>query len=366
MESTALLKNDSNNKKPKVLNYLSFIKFIAMIIIIKWHIAYWKKRPIDYGARMCEILFVSSGFLVGYNHYDRKMICNYESSFKYTFKKFKTFYPLLFINTLYGYLITKNKKYNINEIILLLSILFLIKSWSRFGHLATFYNGHSWFLSSLLFSYFLVPLLIQGLKTIKISIFYLLIICFIRILCEEIINNGAFNMFDIDFHRGPIIRLLEFYMGMLLIPLFYKSKSYLDKHKNKKWFKMIFTLIEIVSVIILYFIMLRFDRVMYRCYFTIIFCSFIFIISFDFGYISDLFSNKFMIKITCCQMEMYIIQRTINETFYKIINKKKFELSFDSEINFLIKLFIIFITAYLYRILLRDIFSKLFIFAYSN
>jgi peptidoglycan/LPS O-acetylase OafA/YrhL len=53
--------------KRKSLKYIAFIKFWAMILIIKWHVIPWKIIKIDYGARMCEILFICSGFLVGYN-----------------------------------------------------------------------------------------------------------------------------------------------------------------------------------------------------------------------------------------------------------------------------------------------------------
>ena len=72
-------------KRRKPLNVLAFVKFIAMIKIIKWHIFHWTKRPIDYGARMCEILFISSGFLIGYNYYKIYMPCTYMQSFKYKF-----------------------------------------------------------------------------------------------------------------------------------------------------------------------------------------------------------------------------------------------------------------------------------------
>ena len=62
--------NYNNNNcfiKRKYLNYIAFIKFWAMLLIIKWHIIPYKIIKIDYGARMCEILFISSGFLIGYN-----------------------------------------------------------------------------------------------------------------------------------------------------------------------------------------------------------------------------------------------------------------------------------------------------------
>ena len=122
------------------------------------------KKPIDYGARMCEILFISSGFLVGYNYYEKNMPCDYETSFKYAYKHLRTFYPLEFINTLYGYFFRPGKKYNLTEYEILISNLLMIKSWSRYTHFASCFNRITWFLSSLLFCYFLVPLLLKGIK----------------------------------------------------------------------------------------------------------------------------------------------------------------------------------------------------------
>ena len=360
LESTTLLKTVQYTEKRKVLNYIAFIKFIAMILIIKGHLMSLPRNPIDYGARMCEILFVSSGFLVGYNYYQREMNCNYEESFKYIYKRLKTFYPLLFINTIYGYFITAKKKYDTKEIILLLSILFLVKSWSRFCSHATFYNGHSWFLCSLLFSYFLVPLLLQGLNNKKLTLNLFLIISIFRIIPEEFISHGAFNMFDADFHRGPIIRLFEFYMGMLLIPSFFRSKLYLDKYKKKFWFKILFTFIEFTIIILIYIIMYKFNKVLLRCYFVLIICVFIFIAGYDYGFLSNIFSNKIFVEIMSCQMEMYIIQRTVNISFYIFVNKKQFSSIFHPEIQFYIKLIMIFICGYLYSKLLKKKFIIFF------
>ena len=147
---------------------------------------------------------------------------------------------------------------------------------------------------------------------------------------------------------------------MLLIPSFFEFKTHFDKYKNRKWFKNLFTFIEISFPVFIYFIMLKFNDILYRCYYVIIFCSFIFIISYEYGFFSDIFSNIIIVKIMSCQMEMYQIQITINDLFNKIINKEAFEKLFHTEVQFAIKLFIIFICGYFIRILLRDKFSIFF------
>ena len=350
-----LIKTDIKlNGKRKVLSYIAFIKFVAMIKIIKWHIFNWDKKPIDYGARMCEILFISSGFLVGYNHFQREMLCDYETSFKYAYKHLRTFYPLEFLNTIYGYLFIAEKQYNLTEFEILLSNFLMIKSWSRYSELASCFNGISWFLSALLFCYFLVPLLLKGIKTIKLSLILFFCISIIRITIEEIIFKGALNMFDAHFHRGPIIRLLEFYMGMLLIPTFFFLKHYLEVYNNKYSLKIIYTFIQISFPIIIYYIMLKYNNILYRCYFVLIFCFSIFIIAYDYGFFSDIFAKKLCVTIMNCQMEMYLIQITINNIIFKIEKQIKIKFAFNEETQFLLKLLVIFFFGYLYKKFLKE------------
>ena len=244
------------------------------------------------------------------------------------------------------------------EIELLVSSLLLIKSWSRYCVLATFLNGHTWFLSCLLFPYFLVPLLLKGINNIKHSFLLFLLVSLFRILIEEIVRKGAFNMYDADFHRGPFIRLLEFYMGMLMIPSFFSFKYFLDKYNYKRWFKIIFTFIQIFFPIFIYYIILIFENKLYRCHFVVIFCFFVFVSSYDYGFLSDLFANKLFIKIMSCQMEMYILQRTVNDRLKKIMNILKVQNAFNMHFLFIIKLFFIFMVGYLYKIKLKEIFAK--------
>ena len=165
------------------------------------------------------------------------------------------------------------------------------------------------------------------------------------------------NIFDANFHRGPIIRLIEFYMGMLLTPSFFFVKNLIDGQRNKFWLISLFTFIQIISPIIIYYIMLYYNKILYRCYFVLIFCAYIFIISFDYGFLSNLFAKKICIKIMSCQMEMYLIQATINNIIIKINKAMKFEFVIDKELMFLIKLLIIFLFAYQYKVLLKEKFA---------
>ena len=357
-----LSKNNSIKiERRKTLNYLAFIKFLAMIKIIKWHIIKWDKRTIDYGSRMCEILFISSGFLVGYNYYKRNMPCDFENAFKYSYKHLRNFYPLEFILIIYYYISRPKSKFNTStKIERFFANILMIKSWSRYKDLAFSINAVSWFLSALIFIYFLVPILLCGIKKIKTSIILLMITVFIRVSIEEIDTNSIYKLYNACLHHDPIIRMFDFYIGMLLIPMYFSIKYHFDKFKNNECFKFVFTCIQILYPILIYYIMLIYNNKLHRCYFVLISSVFVFVVSFDYGYLSILFAKKIFVKIMSCQMEMYLIQTSIDEMFHNLFYKNKLFLYFHIEIQFMIKLIIIFTFGFLYRILLKEKFAKIF------
>ena len=99
---------------------------------------------------MCEILFISSGFLVGYNHYKRNIPCDYETSFRYLYKHLRNFYPLELILIICDYISNYKIENNIiTEIEIFLSNILMIKVWSRHRKIAFSINAISWFLSVL-------------------------------------------------------------------------------------------------------------------------------------------------------------------------------------------------------------------------
>ena len=348
-----------NPKRRKPLFYISFIKFIAMILIIKWHIIPWKRRPIDYGARMCEILFIASGFLVGYNYYQKSLPCTFFFSFKYVYRHLRAVYPLIFINTLYRiFFYLNNKPIKLLDIEVFTINILMMVPWSRYYSFTLSLNGISWFISIIYFCYFLTPFLLFGIKNIKVSLILLLTIDVIRISIEEFICKGATNILDINFHFGPIIRCMEFYLGMLLIPLYFKLKYYLDKMKNYFMFKMFFSFIQVILVIFIHYLMLKYNNILYRCYFIQFSLIFIFITGYDYGYLSNIFSITICRKIMSCQVEMYLMQITIDKTLKKSKAIIYLENQLNREILFLIKLIIIFGFSFIYILFFKERFAK--------
>ena len=177
-------------KKLKHLYYISFIKFISMTIIIKLHISIWKNKSIDYGARMCEILFISSGFLVGYNYFYNPLIPDYKTSFNYSYKHLKSFYPLYVISTFIDMYNHKNISMNkLSFIEIIIVKLFILQSWSRHNLLIPHLHTQTWFLSALMLCYFLSPFLLNGINNIRRASILFMIMSSIRIFGEVLIKK---------------------------------------------------------------------------------------------------------------------------------------------------------------------------------
>ena len=183
--------------KKEYLYYIGFIKFMSMIIIIKWHLVHEIKWTIPIGNRMCEILFISSGFLVGYNNFNSSINSSFAFSFAYTYKHLRLLYPLYLINILYNIIynkicfnaINKNQYSVLTDIEIILINATLLQSWSQYK--IPYFSDHTWFLSDLIFLYFLSPFLLKGLSKPKISFILFILIGSIRILVELFLKNGA-------------------------------------------------------------------------------------------------------------------------------------------------------------------------------
>lgn len=359
MEDIILLKPKIIINKKKNLYFLGFNKFIGMYLIIRMHLYSNRIMDFDYGIRMCELLFISSGFLVGYNYYNNQMEFTYISPFKYAYKHIRNFYPFYLLNLFYGlYLFKDTLNFNLTYIELLLINLLMIANWSSHGSIARFHFGISWFLDNILYCYFLSPILLYSINGVKNSLKLFFYTSMIRILAEELLNHGAFNVFDTNFHCGPIIRILEFYMGMLLSPLYFHFKLKLDKYQKNCSLKIVFTIIQIILPICLYYFMVKYNKILFRCYFVLIFCLYVFIISYDNGFLSNLCSKSILITIMSAQLEMYLIQMNVHITIEKYLNKKALY-KIPGLVIFYFKLITIFIFSFFYRKYYRDKFAKL-------
>jgi len=330
---------------------------MAMLMIVWWHFGA-PTNMIDWGARMCEFLFVSSGFLVGYNYYYRSMESTWTQSCDYTHKKARTIFPLHIITTILILLICFDQYilgFKLSDIPILLSNLFLLQAWSPdVTNVCCSYNGHTWFLSALLFCYFVTPFIIKAIKNKKFAIFMFFAVAILRFGIEFATRSGV-EIFSIRVHTSPIIRLMEYFMGMLMVPLFMAFKDKTKEIKNKVYFKLIWTIVEAALITLLILLMYWFNKTWLRAYYVYIFCIFVFFIAQDYGYFSKFCSFKCISYICQFQLEVYMFQNIAGKVTTKLV--AWFSISYVW-LWVLIFLTLLFGLAILYRLFIEEKLAK--------
>lgn len=154
----------------KVFNNLQGLRFVAFALVFLNH-TYWylgmNKKIFDFGARGVEIFFVLAGFLVAYHYSDKELDCTLKGSFSCMYSKLKKFY-VLHLMTFVCFFSTPFRKFLKGQLTEIQSMEFWVNSILNITLMKSWYppakftfNGPTWFLSSILFAYFLVPSIVK-------------------------------------------------------------------------------------------------------------------------------------------------------------------------------------------------------------
>lgn len=350
------------NEKRK-LNALAGFKFLAMLCIVWWHLSFVGLPGTDLGARMCEFLFVASGFLIAYNYFYKDVDDSRKTSIAYVLKKITHIWPL-HILTMLAVLAIDFKVYlqdwkfaGVNLII----NSSLMQSWFNNQKVFWGFNTVSWFISSLLFCYFLAPFFLKFTKKIKTSSILFVMVFIVRLSLEFLtVKNTRLEIY-LNIHIFPIVRCLEFFMGMLIVPVFMfllqKVNKLKNKHKNICF--VVFSALEIFSVIIVSLLLIKSHNEWLRAWYVLLFCGFVFILAFDEGVFAKIFSLKIFQMIFALQFEIYLFQIVVNKYFNKIMYKWFPKLQNFLNLYVLIIFIVLFTVSWLYHKYLNKPLSKL-------
>lgn len=295
------------------INSLTGLKVLAMMLIFWWH-APIKNPSADLGARMCELLFVCSGFLVGYNYLRKSKgeKPTWKDSFDYLKKKFLQVWPVHAICAIVCLVFLSSVPiFNGQTAIRLVFNLLLVQAWLP-GQANFFsFNGASWFLSALLFCYFLSPMLCSAISNKRKALILLLVVCSLRIGLELISIHFPGQFFDISFHTFPPVRALEFFMGILLVPLYQILTQKRQKKESTRKSFVFYTIIELLSLAFISFVIFNFDKSWIRGYFVAAFLPLVLVFSLDGGAISRLFSLKPLLLFSKIQFNFYLLHQVV-------------------------------------------------------
>lgn len=296
------------------LSGLQGLRFISFLLIFLNH-SFWYlgiSKIFDFGARGVEIFFVLSGYLVAYNYSDREFDDSLKGCFSYAYKKVKKFYLLHFITFilfLYNPLmqcirggLTSAEKHTL----LINSILniTLLKSW--YFPSAFSLNGVTWFLSTIIFAYLLVPKTVMLLRKRDQS-FYIVLFSFL-LITKMILDTYGYR-FPHTFHAfslytNPAYRFQDFLLGYVF---YMAAKGTLVKLAGNMH-KIMEVWIPLAYVMTCFWFN---NKIWIPAQFILLTCLLIYIISLESTFYNKILSNKLFELLGNSSFEMFILHTLI-------------------------------------------------------
>lgn len=302
---------------------LQFLRFLSFFMIFLWHAEAWAFSWFPHAngsAEAVSFFFILSGLATGYSSFSKEIDISWQKIISHIIKKLKKLYPLYFVTTIFTISYSGLAMYIANHdivnikaaLVQLFKNLFLIQSWFQQNYFS--YNGVGWFLSSIMYCYFLnVPLLACGTRIrhkknnlfIFISIFIL--ICGATVLYCWLLRDTNMEFWEYIF---PVARSGEYVLGIVsgyIVRLLSVKIPDIPKIRRA------FTFVEIASLFVWIFAMyLPFDEWKFRIIhwlFPNLFLLYAFALGK--GYISRIFSMKYFRGLGNISFECFLIHQIV-------------------------------------------------------
>ena len=307
----------------KRIGSLDGLKAIMMLMIFCWHTPYNPDSPIgtpsaDLGARACEVLFVVSGFLIGCRHYYRPIPAGLRQTWDYASGKIAKVWPVHFIAFLVilAYLAASDPQdlLTVSAAWKAVVNLCLLQAWSSDPFS---FNSVAWFVSALMFCWFMSPLLMSVLRRPGRVIAAAFAGCGVLRIAVELACGAGIVPFPIDFHVSPVIRCMEFFMGMLMVPAYIalkKAAENRDSGSGRDHPRMMtagMTAAELIVSACYIFLIYRMEGIWIRGYFVLAACGLVFTFALNRGALSRVLSMKIFAMFAVIQMEFYLFHQVI-------------------------------------------------------
>lgn len=305
------------------LESLQFLRFLAFMLVFLFHssnFGFLYNPGGGAAASAVSFFILLSGFLSGYSCGGSEVKCSFSDTIAYVIKKGKKFYPLYIATTavtllycgLKTYILAGDTDMVLKVLVQLLKNVLLLQAWFPEGYFS--FNSVSWFLSAMMLLYFcktpVSGLLKQlGSKThgtyLLIGFFLVLSILF-GTYCY-IIGQTAYSP-EFWLYIFPPARVAEFICGMICGFLMYRLY-----HKLQKPNGIFFTVLETASLLVWY-MAYKSQGMEWECRSLRWFLPNLFIIcvfSMDAGWISRVFSLKWLRHLGDITFEAYILHQVI-------------------------------------------------------
>lgn len=304
--------NDINKATPHraVLKSLNGIKALAVIGVIFGHMSFGGSW--DMCARMVEILFILSGFCMAYNHYQTIKKTPEKTGWEIVKSKLPKFYPVHVTTFLLQAIFVPTWASKSIGFILVFGALNLSLQQAWFQKTQFMFNNVSWFLSSLIFCYFITPSLKKlcrySEEKSKLWLCFLSILG-IRIYLEYTILHYPTYVF-MDLHTNPIIQSLNYALGFIA-GIYFTRPSQLNRCLNTQTDKWQISVLECVLIGVYASFCYSYGVELYRIFYVVLALPIIYLLGFGRGIMSRLLSIKPLMWCEKINLELFMFHSFI-------------------------------------------------------
>lgn len=292
--------------KPYIYS-LSLLKLVAVMGILGCHTGLID--TFDACGRMVEILFLSSGFLMAYNHHAQQQP---QTGWQVVKSKLPRFYPIHVICFLLQWLFVATWTAKPLSFLLSVGVLNLALQQAWFVRTEFSYNNVSWFLSALVYAYAMTPTIkravIWGEKVPfgLLKVFLTLVI--LRGYCEYLSANAS-RYVAFDMHCNPFVQMLNYALGYITAVAAIKQNAFnkLLKTGISAW------QLTVIQILFITVYMLAGYKLadMERAFFVILALPIFYVLSFDRGIINRLGRLKPVVWLSSMTLEIFMFHSFI-------------------------------------------------------
>lgn len=218
-----------------IIQSLTSLRFVFALMIFMHHFTVEGNSIFPEGGALSVcFFFILSGFVLAYSYRDR-IINNEITKKSFWIGRLSKLYPLHILCFLIAFILGV-KSLSVFSFFTVPCNFLLLQSWLPCKEIYFSFNSVSWFSSDMLFFYLMFPLLIgklcqmgwrkKGIWIISILILYFLLIALL-----------PSDLYHPIFYINPLMRLLDFCLGILLFLLFDTTRK---KANPNKWMATLF------------------------------------------------------------------------------------------------------------------------------
>ncbi len=291
------------------IRQLTGIKVFALLGIFYWHVWPHADSP-DVGARLVELFFVISGFLVGLRNHGAFEV-SASGCWGYVWPKIRKLYPVYLVGLSLGVLsvaLRGSFQFGADTILPIVWALGLQQAWIPAA--AMVYNGASWFISAWAFCMLCAPLLQWLLDVAQDTlgaaqglVVYFVVTLAVRVFLEmcHLCSPGVYAY---SLHSNPFVRLLEFSLAYA-VGVWFRDRA------GRGLSFGVSSLIEVGVVVVAASCVIGLDTVWPRWAFVLVWVAFVPILARGGGLLSWLLSRRPIVMCGKIEMEFFLLHNAI-------------------------------------------------------